>query len=89
MVLVAGFKNFAEIPGFVSDKLILKDLTLRGAYSHDYESVDAAIRVIESNKYPLEALSTHTFPLDEADRALRTLGGEGEPDAIHVTILGA
>ena len=31
-------------------------------------------------------MCTHVFPLAETDRALHTVGGEGEPGAIHVAV---
>jgi hypothetical protein len=31
-------------------------------------------------------MCTHTFELDAVDEALRTVGGEGKPDAIHCAV---
>ena len=39
-----------------------------------------------SRKYPLHQMATHVFGLDAVDLALRTVGGEGEPDAIHCAV---
>lgn len=55
-------------------------------WGHDYRSVRTAIELLESGRYPFDLLCTHRFGLEEADLGLRTLGGEGEADAIHVTI---
>jgi threonine dehydrogenase-like Zn-dependent dehydrogenase len=46
-----------------------------------------AIRLRESGKYPLEKLATHHFGLDDVDTAIRTVGGECEAGAIHVSVL--
>jgi hypothetical protein len=32
-------------------------------------------------------MATHSFGLMDADLAIRTVGGEGEPGAIHVTVM--
>jgi threonine dehydrogenase-like Zn-dependent dehydrogenase len=46
-----------------------------------------AIALIESRRFPLEKMHTHTFGLDEAELAIQTLGGDvpGE-SAIHVSV---
>jgi threonine dehydrogenase-like Zn-dependent dehydrogenase len=86
-VIVAGSRGMAPASGFSPDILFLKELTLKGVYGHDYLSVRRAIELIESGREPLDKLCTHTFPLHEADEALRTLGGESDTtDAIHITV---
>ena len=37
---------------------------------------DAAIRLIESGRVPLERMHTHDFALADAERAIQMLGGE-------------
>ena len=54
-----------------------------------FESMMAsAIRLIESGRVPLMTMHTHDFPLEEAERAIRTLAGEiaGE-SSIHSCLL--
>jgi hypothetical protein len=42
---------------------------------------------MESGKYPLELMHTHTLPLADTERALRILGGEIEGErGIHLSI---
>ena len=53
---------------------------------HSYQAVEMAISILESNHYPLDKLCTHTFKLDELELALRTVGGQGEAEAIHCCI---
>ena len=53
---------------------------------HSFKSVEMAIAIIASGKYPLEEMCTHVFTLDEVDQALHTVGGEGLPDAIHCAV---
>lgn len=87
-VVLAGIKEFKPVDGIMTDKVVFKDLTIRGAYGHDYPSVATAVELINAGDLPLEVFSTHQFGLDRVDDALRTLGGEGE-DAIHITVLPA
>ncbi len=86
-VVVAGAREFKPAEGFLPDKLMFGELTLKGVYGHDYTSVRRAIGVIESGTLPLDLLCTHTYGLDEVDLALRTLGGEGDSGAIHITVV--
>jgi threonine dehydrogenase-like Zn-dependent dehydrogenase len=87
-VVLAGIKGMKAVPGFISDKLPLNGITVRGALGVRSWAYEQAIRVVKEHKYPFEKMHTHTFHIDEADRAIRTLAGEipGET-AIHVTMV--
>jgi len=68
-----------EIP-LAMDKAIYKEVTILGVFSHNYSSVVPAIKLAESGKYPLEKMVTHRFPLEEAEKAVRLVGGEIEDE---------
>jgi threonine dehydrogenase-like Zn-dependent dehydrogenase len=53
---------------------------------HSYQSVEMALGIIASGRYPLGKMCTHSFALAEVGEALRTVGGEGRPDAIHCSV---
>jgi len=84
--IVFGGRKFKPIPEFDSDTLITRFLTIKGMRGHSFESVEMAISIIASGKYPLDEMCTHVFKLDEVDHALHTVGGEGLTDAIHCSI---
>lgn len=86
-VVLAGFKEFTPLRNFLSDKIIMNALTVKGAWGHDEPAVKAAVKIIESRRYPLEEMCTHTFSLAEVDEALETLGGERGDPGIHITIV--
>ena len=44
--------------------------------THDTPAVQAAIKLVESRRYPIEKMVTHYFGLDEAETAVRAAGGE-------------
>jgi hypothetical protein len=48
--------------------------------------VELALGIIAGGKYALDGMCTHVFALGEVDQALHTVGGEGEPGAIHVAV---
>ena len=87
-VILAGVKGMKPVPGFLSDKVVLKEIALRGAIGVTWEHYERAIRLLESRKLPLEKLQTHRFGLRDAERAVRTLAGdfEGE-EAVHCVLL--
>ena len=87
-VVVAGLKASNPIPGFVSDKLITKEISMLGVLSSSWSSVEKAIDVIRRKGDALRKLCTHRYPVDEADKAVRVLGREivDGPEAVHVHI---
>jgi threonine dehydrogenase-like Zn-dependent dehydrogenase len=87
-IVLGGTKGFKAVPDFVSDKVVIKELTVKGALGVDYPAYEAAIRLIESGRYPLEEMHTHTLPLEEAEHALRLLAREiPDEEAIHIALV--
>ena len=87
-VVLAGTKGQKPVADFFSDRIVIKELTMLGALGVDYDGYDRAVRLIESGKYPLEKMHTHTMPLEEAERAIDMLAGKipGE-EAIHIALV--
>ena len=88
VVVLAGTKGPKPVPDFIVDRVIFKEARLLGALGVDWPNYERAIRLIESGKYPLEKMHTHTMPLEEAERALQILAREapGE-EAIHIALV--
>jgi len=55
--------------------VVVKEITIKGAFGVNWRAYESAIRLIESGRVPLERMHTHDFPLEQADLAIRTLGG--------------
>ena len=85
-VLLVGSKHGKPV-SFMNDTVVRKELTIRGVRGHDHRSVEPAIEIIKSGRYPLELLSTHHLSLDEVDKALRLVGERTDPEAIHVNVV--
>ena len=86
-VVLAGTKGPRPVENFLSDKIVGKEIRVQGAMGVDFRAYAPAIRLIESGRYPLEKMHTHTLPLEQAEHAIKILAGEipGE-EAIHIAI---
>jgi threonine dehydrogenase-like Zn-dependent dehydrogenase len=73
-------------PEFKMSDLLARRLTLRPCRGHSYESVEMAINYIASGRSPFHLMATHRFGLADVDLAIRSVGGQGAPDAVHVTV---
>jgi threonine dehydrogenase-like Zn-dependent dehydrogenase len=87
-VVLAGVKGFVPIPDFVSDKIVLKEIAVRGAIGVTSSAYRSAIRLLEARRHPVEKMHTHDFALRDAELAIRTLAREvpGE-ESIHSCLL--
>ncbi len=83
-VVLAGVKGFKPIDGFISDKIVMKEISVRGAIGVTSSGYASAIRLLESRRVPVERMHTHEFALEDAERAIRMLAREipGE-ESIH------
>jgi len=83
-VVLAGVKGFKAVPDLVSDKIVLKEVQIRGAIGVTSSGYRSAIRMLEARATPLVEMHTHRFALRDAERAIRTLAREIEGDeSIH------
>lgn len=88
-VVLAGLKGRKPI-SLVTDAIISRGATVIGAFGVDARAYIDAINIIESGAVPLEKMHTHTFGLEDADKAVEVLAGKvpGE-QAVHVSIAPA
>jgi threonine dehydrogenase-like Zn-dependent dehydrogenase len=87
-IVLAGVKGFKPVPAFISDLIVAKEITIKGAFGVTSRGYASAIRLIESGRVPVEKMHTHDFALADAERAIQMLGGEipGE-SSIHSCLL--
>ena len=87
-VVLAGMKGFKPVDDFVSDLIVMKEITIRGAIGVTSSGYRAAIRLIESGTVPVADMHTHDFALEDATLAIRTLAREIEGDeSIHSCLI--
>ena len=87
IIVLAGFHDNQPIANLVAEKMMSKTLTIKGVWGRHRRSVKAAIRLIESGRYPLHKLCTHAFPLEETGQAFRVVAREVDRDALHVSVI--
>ncbi len=72
-ILLAGLKHFAEIPGLVTDHIVLKSLQLHGGAGFTPASMAAAVALIESGSVRADVVAGEVFDLDGIDDAMALL----------------
>jgi threonine dehydrogenase-like Zn-dependent dehydrogenase len=85
-IVLAGLKSGKPISGLVTDKIVIKELTLIGGYSSTTRSLEIAIQILKENYQRLEIMCSHVYPLSAADTALHALGRELDDgkEVVHV-----
>lgn len=61
-------------------------LTVRAPRGHSYRSVELALQAIGSGRWPIDAVCSHDFPLDQTDLAIKATAGREIEGAVHVTV---
>lgn len=86
-VLLAGLKHFAAVEGFVSDLVVLKQLTIVGGAGYTPASMRAAVDLLTSDRVDRSVLVGDVVTLDDLDRGLALLA-RAVPgyDTVHVSL---
>ena len=85
-MVVQGEGN-STFPDFPIGRLTRKGMTLKSARGHSYRAVELALHHLASRRFPIDLMTTHRFGLAEVDYAIKSVGGQGAPGAIHVSVL--
>jgi threonine dehydrogenase-like Zn-dependent dehydrogenase len=86
-IVLSGIKGRNALSVNV-DRILYKELIIRGVYSQGNEAYREAFRIIAENPADLALLHTHEFKLEDAEAALLTLGKErpSVTDPICITL---
>jgi len=90
-VVLAGLKSGKPVNGLVTDKIVAKELQLFGGFSSTLSSLEIALEILQAYHHRLGPLCSHSFTLDNADLAVRTLGREvyDGKEVLHVSLVNA
>jgi threonine dehydrogenase-like Zn-dependent dehydrogenase len=61
-------------------------LTVRAPRGHSYRSVELALQLIGSGRWPIDLLCSHDFGLEHVHDAIMATAGRGIEGAVHVTV---
>jgi threonine dehydrogenase-like Zn-dependent dehydrogenase len=87
-IVLAGVKGFKAVENFVSDLIVLKEVTIKGAIGVTSTGYKQAIDLIEEGTVDFAAMHTHDFDLEQAELAIKTLAREVEGDeSIHSCLI--
>jgi len=85
-VMLAGLKDSAPVE-LVTDKIVLKALTVRGCAGSTEEAMDRAVSLLNERQVPTDVLLGEVFSLDQIEEAITLLKREHqERDAVRVTL---
>lgn len=84
-LLIQG--EMADFPNFPLGKIANKYITIKAARGHNYESCELALQQLASKRFPLDLITTHRFGLKDTEWAIKSVGGKGEEDVIHVSLM--
>ncbi|MGQ9543348.1 MAG: zinc-dependent alcohol dehydrogenase [Candidatus Bathyarchaeia archaeon] len=83
--VIPGLTGNERVP-ISTDEVVTKELKILGGLGQPW-NVEAAIKLLESRKYPVGRMATHILSLNEADKGLRLAAQEVEgEDPIKVVL---
>ncbi len=89
-VLLAGLKHFVDIPGFVSDQVVVKGLKVIGGSGFTPRSMERAVELLRAGQIRTDVLAGEVVDIDHLEEGLslldRRITGR---DAVRVTLAHA
>jgi alcohol dehydrogenase len=75
-MVLGGLTGDTTVTPMLMDKLVWNEIKLQGCFTADNDATEAALRLIEETKFPVQEMVSHTFPLKEIEKCIRAVGGE-------------
>jgi threonine dehydrogenase-like Zn-dependent dehydrogenase len=87
-VVLAGMKHGKLADGLPVDEIVIEQKRIVGALSASFKAYGQSIAYLSDPGEQLSQYRTHEFPLEEAEQALRILGGDRpEEQPIYVSLV--
>ena len=78
-------EDVPDFPNFPLGKIGNKYITVKAARGHNFESCELALKQLNSDRFDLSLITTHSFGLKETHEAINAVGGSGE--VIHASLM--
>jgi threonine dehydrogenase-like Zn-dependent dehydrogenase len=75
-MVLGGLTGDTTVTPMLMDKLVWNEIKLQGCFTADNDATEAALRIIEETKFPVEQMVSHTFSLKDTEHCIRAIGGE-------------
>ena len=75
-MVLAGLTGDTTVTPMLMDKLVWGEIKLQGCFTADNDATEAALRLIEETKFPVQEMVSHVFPLKDTEKCIRAVGGE-------------
>jgi alcohol dehydrogenase len=75
-MVLGGLTGDTTVTPMLMDKLVWNEIKLQGCFTADNDATEAALRIIEETKFPVQEMVSHVFPLNEIEHCIRAIGGE-------------
>ena len=84
-----GSRTASRSAGSFTDKIVVKGLQVLGGFSSTTRSLDIALEILRAHHGRFGPICSHSFALDQADLAVRTLGREVDDgrEVVHVSLV--
>jgi threonine dehydrogenase-like Zn-dependent dehydrogenase len=87
--IIVAQGEIKEFPNFPLERMTTKWITVKSARGHSYRSCELALEQLASNRFNVDIMTTHRFPLKDAELAIRSVGNleGGVKDVIHASLM--
>ena len=86
-VLLAGLKHFAEVPGLVTDKIVVNGLRVSGGSGFTPDSMAQAVELLRTGAVRTDVMRGEVFGLDGIEEAMALLARtDPTRDAVRVSL---
>jgi alcohol dehydrogenase len=75
-LVLAGLTGAETSTSLRLDPVVMRELTVQGAFTADHVALAATLGLLESTGFPVQEMVSHEFPLDETARCIEAVAGD-------------